>query len=213
MNDIAFPNTSPPEAVRVALALVGFVAAFWGLAHTTDGMAAFASPIRGRMVRRRRWQMACALGMFSALGIQAMIVSTTPDVYPLSFQTFSGNLALIVVSGLLLFVTLHQALGWTAFEEVLGKTPLVPVGSALVEQTSLAGRRVLHDLNGDLALAVGEVEILLADPSLAVAHRAALVRVSDYAAAMAHRIVDVQQLVRSLSPEVPPASVGEHAPS
>lgn len=210
--DATFPNTSPPEAVRVVLALIGFCAAFYGLAHTTDGMAAFATPIRARMVGRRRLQMAGSLVVFASLGLQALIVSTTPDSYPLSLQTLTGNLALIVVSATLMFVTLNQALGWLAFEEILGKTPLVPPPDAYVAEMSLTSRGIVHAINGDLQLIVGEADLLAADPTLTVPQRAAVMRLVDCVATVTRRMVDVQQLIRSLSPDVPPTTSQEPKP-
>jgi hypothetical protein len=205
--DSPFPNMSPLEAVRAVLAIVGFVAAFYGLAHTTDGMAAFASPIRERMVHRRRWQMSGALVMFSAMGAQTGLAAETPDVYPLSLPTLTVNLALIVTLGVLLFLTLQQALGWVAFEEILGKTPLIPTPDAYVAETSLVGRRLIHEMNGELQMLVGELELLAADPSLARAQRASLVRVSEHVDTVRRGVIDVQQLIRSLSPETSGAPV------
>lgn len=207
--DAIFPNTSAPEGVRVVLALVGFIAAFWGLAHTADGLAAFATPIRGRMGRRRQWQMSCAMVMQAVLCVQALIVSTVPDVYPLSFQTFTGNLALIVVSGVLTFITLNQSLGWVDMEFILGKTPLVPAPDAYISETSLTGRDALHGMANDLQKVVGEVDILAVDVSLTTAQRAALTRMADHLTDAGRRMLDVQQILRALSPEIPPATLSE----
>lgn len=203
-----FPNMNWMEGVRAVLAIVGFAAAFWGLAHATDGMMAFASPIRARMVKRRHWQMGGALVMFAALGIQTAIVATTPDNYPLSLAAVTGNVALIITLGVLLFLTLQQALGWVSFEEILGKTPLVPPPDAYVSETSLMSRTIVHAINNDLGLLVGEADILAADPTLTLTQRASVMRQVDYAAAITRRMVDVQQLIRSLSPETPPRSEG-----
>lgn len=197
------------EGVRLALALVGVAASLWAVTHAGDGSLAFASPIRGRMIWRRRWQMIGNLAIFLTLGAQTFSAALVPDPPVISTAGMAVSYAVITVLSILVTMTLMFSIGWAGVQEVLGRTPLVLTAAEQTVETALIGRRVVHDINGDLGLLVGEIEILAADSSISVVHRAAIVRMSASAEAVRLGVIEVQRLMRSMSPQVPPAMASE----
>jgi hypothetical protein len=139
----SFPNTSPLEAVRMVLAIVGIVVSIWAIVHATDGSLAFASPIRKRMVSRRRIQMAGYLAIFLVLGGQTAMAATTPEPPTTSFAGLAVSYAEIAVMVVLLNLTLMFSIGWAGTQEIV-KIPLDPTLEERVAELELAGRQLGH---------------------------------------------------------------------
>jgi hypothetical protein len=203
MLTVVLPSMSALEAIRLVLAVVGLCAAGWGLAHATNGMAAFAMPIRARMVTRRRWQMAGALGMFAVLASQTALAAATPEARPPSLPTVTVSVAIICVLVERLAITLHQALGWVGFEEVLGQKPLVLTADETVTETSAVGREISHAINNDLALLLGALHELNNDAAMLPGQRAVIARAEDYVLSVAEGHRELHQLFRSLRSSTP----------
>ncbi len=199
-----FPNTSPLEAFRLVQALIGLSATAWALVHARDGSMAFAAPIRERMVTRRRWQVTGHLLIFLTLGIQTFAAALVPDPPVISSAGTAVSYVEIIVMGILLAMTFMFSVGWAGIQETLGRQPLVPT----VIEASLESRLLLHDMRDDLAMIVGGIEILRIEGGLMPEQHDALARIATAADLLSQRLDSVQQLARSLSPDVPPSRRG-----
>ncbi len=72
-----------------------------------------------------------------------------------------------------------------------------------VVETSLESRQLLHDMRDDLAIIIGGLEILRIEGGLMPEQHDALARITTTAEVLSQRLANVQQLARSLSPDVP----------
>lgn len=162
---------------------------------------AFATPIRGRMIYRRRVQMAVYVSIFGALLIAAISAATLPSAYPYSWQTIVTNGALIYIAVILIYLSFYQAIGWMDFERIIGPVPLTPDRDHASYQVSVETREIMHEINNQMMELVGCIDLSADQPDISPETVSRLERASNLAVSVCELQSQAQILIRSLSVE------------
>lgn len=207
-----FENTNGLEGVRLLLGCIGIALALWGLLHAEDGQFAYALPVRRREIRDRRMLMGGHILIHLVLGIQSVLVASTPDVYPLSTASITGNLSLIATLLVMVTLALRAIHRWSEYEEVVGQQPFTPTTDERLTEAARIGRPMVHAALGDLQIVATTLDLLATNTALSPDELASLDVATGRIQMAAEQIGYLQMLVRGLGPatnggqRVPPAS-------
>lgn len=189
-------NTSFLEGLRIASAMIGLLIVAWSWLHAADGMTAFATPIRPRMLTRRKWQLLHYLAMLVLLLNEALIAAGAPSIGVKGSPTLTAGVTQLALGGLVISVSFMQARGWIGFERILGRRPLDPT----VQDATAAGRPLWHQALNDLALITTTLELLEGEPLLSEDGRLNVDRASAAVDSATAQVLALRREIAALDP-------------
>lgn len=157
------PGFSPLEALRAVCSIVSACISavlFW---RATDGSMAFARPIRWRMVRVRRAQMAMYTTICLAWIGQAAVAGTVESPWPPTWPAITLTAAVLYTVIAIGLMAIYQYAKWADFERTVGDMPLIPDLDTAGVQTSIEARPILHDISTHMTIVLGHVSLLRND--------------------------------------------------
>jgi hypothetical protein len=154
------------EGIRLVLAGCGILLSAYAAISAHNGSMVFASPIRPRMVWRRRVQMYGYLVIFLAIGGQTVSAALVPDPPVITAAGMAVSYVMMVVMLDLMLLIVMFSIGWVGTEAVVGRTPLQPDSDQTVVQASLDARDILHDIHTSMGVVVGTLELSLQDTGM-----------------------------------------------
>lgn len=196
------PGFSPLEAMRAGFAVIVACivsVAFW---RAPDGRMAFASPIRRRMVRVRRIQMAIYFSVALVWFGQAMSAATVESPWPPSWAAIVQTFAVSYTVLSLAFVAVYQYKKWSDFERIIGDMPLIPDIDDAGIQASIESRPIMHEINGKLTHLLGRLYELRHDTILSNDARSKLDEIDAELDAIIRLHGQAQTLIQAVSKEM-----------
>lgn len=194
-----FENVNLYEGVRLTLALIGFIVCAWGALRVSDGITAFATPIRGRKLHQRRGLMLIGLAINLVIFGQAALAGTIPEPSVQTTQTITGSIAYIMILLLVLGAACWQIDSWSGLEDVLAGQPLSLTPGERYDEVVWSGRQMAHLINDRLQEIMGTLELTAEEGSLTEADRAAIQTTIDRITDMAQEIKGLHENIKGLS--------------
>lgn len=192
------------EGVRIVLAVAGIILTTGAAIFAHHGSMVFASPIRGRMIARRRVQMAAYLVIFGLIGGQTIMAAGVPDPASMSGAGLLVGYVLVTIEAILIVVTIMFSFGWRGTEAIVGDTPLQPDADQVTTQASIEARDILHEADNRMALGVGYVNLTLDDVSISPHTRKDMSEAVEALMSATELYGQAHELIRSQSAAVVP---------
>lgn len=203
---LAHGTMSAQEGIRLAMVAVGIVLSLYAAVFAYNGSLVFASPIRQRMVLRRRIQMIGYLIIFLVIGVQTLDAALAPDPPVMTSAGLAVHYVMMSIIGILIAMIMMFSIGWIGTATVVGNAPLQPDPDTAIIQASIEARDILHEINNDMTTAIGLIDLILdVDNGLSDAKRHDLELAQELLESVAQKQNAVHTLIRSQTASIVPS--------